>query len=66
MAHDERHGICRACKRAIRLLNREGEHVADEYHNPRLVEVSSEYAGPGRSGLGMWWVRHEYVCDKRR
>ena len=56
-------GCCIACGRYVGLHARGGRHVGDEVHWPRPVDAEVEYVGPGRSGLGMWWVRRGWVCS---
>ena len=52
---------CPACKKYVGLWNRDGEQIACEYHNHRVVQVTDD-AYLGRRML--FFVHKELTCNK--
>jgi hypothetical protein len=57
--------ICKACGRYTGLWARDGKFTGEEDHSPQRVEVS-KLIGAGSSGLGLWSIKYEWICDKTR
>jgi hypothetical protein len=59
--------ICPSCGRYIGLHDREGNHVACEWHNARVVDLEEEMDRlclPGRGIL--FFVKRQWICNWRK